>query len=155
MGSRVHAEQYQIRVNVRPNDSKFYVFDLNASEPFWANVTSTFGGDFDLYLYNFRPIDTYTKPADARTYDDGPSPNASVHYVSPRQQVCYLHVHLNSSKPDTYVLKASKPLTAYFIPFLPGYSVPLVVLASLGGVGALAGALARRRSPPGRRVRAA
>ncbi len=119
---------FEARVDVRAQDNKYYLVQLNASEPLWVNLTSRYGGDFNLYMSKSRPSDSGIMK-NLVALDDGLQPDASLYYVANETRIYYIHIILNDSEPDTYILNASKELTQYFIPFLPGYPVSLTITA--------------------------
>lgn len=133
-------ETFSKRVDVRGSESKFYLVSLEANQTLSVNVTSRKGGNFNLYLYNFRPSDSAPHPelnspqVSCVVYDETANANASISFTSLGNRVYYLQVVLATPDPDTFFLDANKELTPYFIPFLPGFPVgPLIVAILLAG----------------------
>ncbi|MHA1731929.1 MAG: hypothetical protein ACTSU5_08290 [Promethearchaeota archaeon] len=139
----VPATAFESRVDVRANDNKYYLVELNATELFWLNLSSVKGGDFNVYVSTTRPTQSGIMD-NLVARDDSPAADAHIYYVANQTRIYYIQIVLNSDDPDTFILNASKELTQYFIPFLPGYP-PLLVFSAVALPVAVLAIRARKR----------
>ncbi|MBD3353941.1 MAG: hypothetical protein GF364_20835 [Candidatus Lokiarchaeota archaeon] len=121
-------------------DSRFYVVSLQEGAEIEINVTNTYNGDFDVFIHNDRPEQTYVSKfgyddqiyENVTTFDTSSGDFTQLNYVAEESQLYYIQVVLISGETDTYHLNSSVSLELYFIPFLiPGYSVPIVASITL------------------------
>jgi len=115
--------------------SVFFLIDLNASETIEINVTHTGSGNFELFLFDTRPVDSYIY------YDNTLNPeiynhainysindNPYINYTVSSLQIYYIQLVLLENGPDTFILYCNKDLVRYYLPTIPGYNVELILL---------------------------
>jgi hypothetical protein len=111
-------------------DCRYYVCHLGAAESITIDVECAFKGEFDVFIFSFRPITTFVSPSgyDPQIITLSAAHNTSLgkythlEYTSPADDIIYIQVVLIDNGTDTYYLNATKALELYFIPFIPGFS---------------------------------
>lgn len=124
-------------------DSRFYILHLNASDTINLNITAAYKGDFDVFIYNFRPYDVWVGNGgywsgiyeEASAYDVGTGDVIDFEFVAPKNGMYYIQVVLIANGTDTFYLNSTHHLELYFIPFiLPGFPVEMTMLFSVAAV---------------------
>lgn len=114
--------------------SVFFLVNLNASETIEINVTHTGSGNFELFLFNARPVDSYIN------YDNTLNPeiynqainysvddNPYINYTVTLHQIYYIQLVLLENGPDTFFLYCNHELVRYYLPSIPGYNVEFIL----------------------------
>jgi len=115
--------------------SVFFLVGLNASETIEINVTHTGSGNFELFLFNARPVDSYINidntlnpeiynQAINYSVDDNPYINFTVTL----HQIYYVQLVLLENGPDTFFLYCNHELVRYYLPSIPGYNVEFILV---------------------------
>jgi len=129
--------------NINDGISVFFLVDLEEGENIEINVTHTEDGNFMLFLFDFRPTESYVN--DNKTLnpiifqvalnysiDDNPY----INYTVSQSKIYYIELILVNNGPDTFFLRANKDdLTRYYLPIVPGFQVELLILSSFLTVG--------------------
>ena len=115
--------------------SVFFLVDLNISETIEINVTHTGSGNFELFLFDARPVDSYINidntinpeiynQAINYSVDDNPY----IYYTVSSHQIYYIQLVLLENGPDTFFLYCNHELVRYYLPTIPGYNVEFILL---------------------------
>jgi hypothetical protein len=121
--------------------TRYYVTTLDVNETWKIDVTSVYEGIFEIYLYSER-ITEYTYQYEAVASNNSgikifsTSLNDTVNFVSANytakvKQMYYLEIVLVKNGPDTFVLKSSHSVQTYFIPFIPGYPIEIIMICGV------------------------
>lgn len=143
-----NAQADKIKTDVFPLqtfDSRFYTVYLNENETITINISSAFNGDFDIFIFKNRPIDTYVSKNGydpkifdiALNYNNSTGAFSSLQYKADNNTIIYIQIVLISQGTDTFYLTSlldhervddvEWELNLYFIPFIPGVSVELII----------------------------
>ena len=149
----VHASEdpdYTDTFPLQTFDFRMYVVSLKLGDNLIVNVTSVADGDFDLFLFSTRPKEAFISregydleifnPEWTLDYNVSVGlPFSSINFTADNpdypNELYYLQVVLIDRGPDSYVLEANYPMELYFIPFIPGYPVFIVIGVSFLTVG--------------------
>ncbi len=139
---------------IKDGNYVFFLFDLNASENIEFTVTHEDSGNFTLFLFNRRPIESFVKsdktvnekifnrPATvAYSLDDNPY----INYTAPQEKVYYIEIILIDGGPDTFTLTCEKDLTRYYLPIIPGFQIEFIILALIFSIGLIGLVLYKKR----------
>ncbi len=129
--------------NINDGIFVFFLIDLEEGENIEINVTHTGDGNFTLFLFGSRPTDSYVN--DDKTLnpiifqvalnysiDDNPY----INYTVSQSKIYYIELILINNGPDSFFLKSNKDkLTRYYLPFIPGFQVELLIFSLFLTVG--------------------
>jgi hypothetical protein len=127
---------------IKNGNYAFFLFDLGAGNSTEISVTHDAIGNFTLFLFDKRPIESYVKndkSLDNRIFNNvinsslGDSPY--LNFTSPQNKIYYIEVILVGGGPDTYNLTCTKDLTRYYLPIIPGFHTELLLFSSILSVG--------------------
>jgi hypothetical protein len=111
------------------------------------NVTHTGSGNFTLFLFNTRPLQSYINDDNslnnnifsntiANSLDDNPYLN----FTAPEERIYYIEIILVDGGPDTFFFTSlisytngtviDKDLTQYYLPIIPGFQLEILLLVS-------------------------
>lgn len=132
---------YKDAYPLQQDDSRYYVVYLNTSQTIQINVTSANNGIFNIFIYDQRPTTTYVSSNgyNAHIFDVALKYNITdetfvqFEYNATKASTYYIQIVMIANGPDTFYLTASRSMTLYFIPFVPGFPVPFVIMFSLIG----------------------
>ena len=115
--------------------SVFFLVDLNATETIEINVTHTGSGNFELFLFDYRPSESYIN------YDNTINPeiynqainysiddNPYINYTAPTLKIYYIQLVLLDNGPDTFFLHCNYDLVRYYLPSIPGYNTEIMLI---------------------------
>jgi hypothetical protein len=147
---------YTDQFRLENNTVRYYVTALNNSQSWDMNLTSVFHGIFYMFLFNFRPQQDYVSSngtIDPKIYSLSIAYNdtpvkinsttlvndtvnfISLSYVANATGLYYLAIALiGGTVPDAFILNSNSQIQAYFIPFLPGFPIEWVIIASSFGI---------------------
>ncbi|MFX1312141.1 MAG: hypothetical protein ACFFHD_05970 [Promethearchaeota archaeon] len=124
----------------------FFLFDLNVSENIEFTITHENSGNFTLFLFNRRPVESFVKsdktlnqkifnhPAIvAYSLDDNPY----INYTAPQEKVYYIEIILVGGGPDTFTLNCEKDLTRYYLPMIPGFRIEYLLFSLVFPIGVI------------------
>jgi hypothetical protein len=116
--------------NINDGISVYFLVHLTSSEHFEVNVTHLGDGNFTLFLFDSRPIESFVRPdktLDSQIFDN--AINFSIddnpylfHNIS-ESKIYYIQLILVNNGPDTFLLYSNKELTRYYLPIIPGYLI--------------------------------
>ena len=146
----VHAsegdEYYTDTFPLQTYDFRMYVVSLELGDNLIVNVTSVADGDFDLFLFSTRPKEAYVSrngydsdiynPEWTLQYDNSSGlPFSSINFTAENPDypvaLYFVQVVLIDKGPDSYILEANHTMELYFIPFIPGYPIFLIMGISI------------------------
>ena len=127
--------------------TRYYIASLDLNETWSLNCTGLYEGKYYLYLFQERPVSSHMFDNGsidpeilnaALTYNVTPSQifsdalndtvyTTSVNFTASTATVYYLQIILVEGGPDTFILFSSVEFQAYYIPFIAGYSVNILV----------------------------
>ncbi len=140
--------------NVNNGNYTFFLTDLDESQNIELSLTHTESGNFTLFLFNVRPVQSYinndntlnkvifnTPPTVAYSLDDNPY----INYTATEEKIYYIEIILVSGGPDTFFLTSTitytngtvinKDLTRYYLPIIPGFELELVIFSLIFALG--------------------
>ena len=131
---------YQHVDNINEGISTFFLTSLNGGDNIEVNLTHTGSGNFTLFLFNQRPINSFVKIdktldneifslAINYSLDDNPY----INYTVIEDKIYYIQVILLDNGPDTFFLYCNHELTRYYIPIIPGYQISLMISSIIIG----------------------
>lgn len=122
--------------NVNNGISVFFLVDLNASETIEINVTHTGSGNFELFLFDVRPTNSYIKidnTLNPEIYNQAINystvDNPYINYTVSSLRIYYIQLVLLENGPDTFILHSNYDLVRYYLPSIPGYNLEIVLLS--------------------------
>jgi hypothetical protein len=128
---------------IRHHQVVFYLTALQQGDVLQVNCSTYFNSTIQMLLFDTRPTDeaiysngTY-KPGfidSAIATDIQDNPNASITYVANETKIYYLEFIQQNDQTDFLVVNSNQNLTQYYIPFLPGYPVPVIVGVTAAGI---------------------
>jgi hypothetical protein len=141
----VFTEQFRLDKNT----GRYYVSALNGSQTWNLNLTSVYHGIFYLLIFENRPEEDYflengslnpivfsiaiaynNTPIIINSTIEGNEYNyfLNLSYTVSVTKLYYLMVYLDGgTTPDTFILKSSTKIQAYFIPFIDGFPIELLL----------------------------
>jgi len=122
--------------NINDGISVYFLVSLEADENIIINVTHTGEGNFTLFLYDSRPIESFLNldnslnsdifdVAISYSIDDNPY----INYTVSEDKIYYIELILIENGPDTFFFYCNNDeLTRYYLPIIPGFQIDLLVL---------------------------
>jgi len=134
----------------------FFLTNLDESHNIELNLTHTESGNFTLFLFNKRPIQSYVtndntlnkvifdNPATvAYSLDDNPY----INYTATEEKIYYIEIILVSGGPDTLYLTSTisysngtiinKELTRYYLPIISGFPLEYLLISYIIAIGTI------------------
>ncbi|MFX1496492.1 MAG: hypothetical protein ACFFBH_03090 [Promethearchaeota archaeon] len=131
------ARAYQYSDNINEGISAFFLTALNEGETIEISVTHSGSGNFTLFLFDQRPMDTYVnldKTLNREIFTAAINysliENPYLYYNATESKIYYFQIILLDYGPDTYFIYCNKELTRYYLPIIPGYD-SFFILASI------------------------
>ena len=142
--------------NINDGNYIFFLIDLDVDHNIELSLTHTESGNFTLFLFNVRPVQSYvnddntlrdvifnTPPTVAHSLDDNPY----INYTSVEEKIYYIEIILVSGGPDTFSLTSTitysngtvinKELTRYYLPIIPSFPLEYVITAIVVAVSSI------------------
>jgi hypothetical protein len=140
--------------NMKNGNYIFFLTDLDTDVNIELNVTHTGSGDFNLFLFNTRPLQSYVNDdnslnvnilSDSITYslDDNPYLN----FTASEEKIYYIEIILVSDGPDTFYLTSTisynngtvidKDLIQYYLPIIPSFPIEYLVTSIIIAIGSI------------------
>ena len=124
--------------NINEGISVFFLTHLDSSEYIEVNVTHLEDGNFTLFLFDSRPIESFVKPDKSLDYHIFDSAfnysiedNPYLFHNASESKIYYFELILLDSGPDTFFLYCNKELTRYYLPIIPGFSLEIIFFSIL------------------------
>jgi len=138
--------------NMKNGNYTFFLTDLEIDNNIELNITHTGSGNFTLFLFNSRPVQSYVNNDNtlnenifnktvAYSLEDSPY----INYTATEEKIYYLEIILVSGGPDTLFLTSTitysngtlidKDLTRYYLPIIPGFQLEIILLVSIFSIG--------------------
>jgi len=123
--------------NINNGISVYFLVSLEVDENIVINVTHTGDGNFNLFLYDTRPtesflnIDNSLNPdifdvAISYSIEDNPY----INYTATEDKIYYIELILIENGPDTFFFYCNNDeLTRYYLPIIPGYQIGFLILS--------------------------
>jgi len=124
--------------NTKDGNYVFFLIDLEAGNNLELNITHDGSGNFTLFLFNSRPIESYVKDdktlnhqifINAALVNCSLADNPYINYSAPEAKIYYIEIILVSGGPDTFTLNANKDLTRYYLPIIPGFQLEYLLIS--------------------------
>lgn len=132
--------------NLKNGNYIFFLTELQVNETLEITLNHEGSGNFTLFLFNRRPVDSkvnddntlkedifYSPPTVAYSLNDVPY----INYIAPVETVYYIEIILISGGPDTFTLTSTKDLTRYYLPLIPGFQLEIIVFTLIISIGLL------------------
>ncbi len=120
----------------------FFLFDLGEGNSTEISVTHNEIGNFTLFLFETRPIESYVKAdksLDNRIFssviDYSLIDNPYINFTASQTKIYYIEVMLVGGGPDTYNLASTEDLTRYYLPIIPGFQMEIILITSISAIG--------------------
>ncbi|HEC38932.1 hypothetical protein LCGC14_0765500 [marine sediment metagenome] len=133
---------------IKDGNYAFFLFNLDGGNTTQISVTRQESGNFTLFLFDQRPIESYVKNdktlndkifSKTSIIDFSLADNPDINYTNldPDPKIYYIEVMLVGGGPDTYNLTCNKDLTRYYLPIIPGFNLEIALISSTAVVGIL------------------
>ncbi|HMF31187.1 MAG TPA: hypothetical protein VKK79_07225 [Candidatus Lokiarchaeia archaeon] len=131
------------KTEIRHHQVVFYLVSLENGTGLQVNCSTFFNSTIQMLLFGDRPTDeaidssgSYKPGRISQAYasDIGNKPNASITFSANETKIYYIEFVQQDEKTDFLLVYSSQNLTRYYIPFLAGYPLPILL-------GVVAGAL--------------
>jgi len=136
--------------NMNNGNYIFFLIDLDVDHNIELSLTHTDSGNFTLFLFNVRPVQSYinddntlrsvifnTPPTVAYSLDDNPY----INYTATEEKIYYIEIILINGGPDTFFLTSTitysngtvinKDLTRYYLPIISSFRLEYVITSIL------------------------
>ncbi|MFW9902483.1 MAG: hypothetical protein ACFFDY_14550 [Candidatus Thorarchaeota archaeon] len=136
--------------NMNNGNYIFFLIDLDVDHNIELSLTHSESGNFTLFLFNVRPVQSYinndntlrsvifnTPPTVAYSLDDNPY----INYTATEEKIYYIEIILINGGPDTFFFTSTitysngtvinKELTRYYLPIIPSFPLEFVITSFL------------------------
>jgi hypothetical protein len=130
--------------NLKNGNYVFFLTELNVNQSLELTLNHEGSGNFTLFLFNRRPVDSkvnddntlkpdifYNPPTVAYSLEEIPY----IYYTASEEKIYYIEIILISGGPDTFTLTVNEDLTRYYLPLIPGFQSELVLLSLTFAIG--------------------
>ncbi len=134
--------------NLNNGNYIFFLIDLDVDHNIQLSLTHTESGNFTLFLFNVRPVQSYinddntlrsvifnTPPTVAYSLDDNPY----INYTATEEKIYYIEIILVDSGPDSFFFTSTisysngtviqKDLTRYYLPIIPSFPLEYILVS--------------------------
>ena len=141
---------------IKDGNYLFFLTNLEDGNHLELNVTHQGSGNFTLFVFNSRPIESYVKNdkslnpkifnknSTVYNLDDNPY----INYTAPETKIYYIEIILVNDGPDTFTLTSHRyhanntltkdqELTRYYLPIIPSYHLEIILISSIMTIGIL------------------
>ncbi|MBY8981728.1 MAG: hypothetical protein KGD57_02180 [Candidatus Lokiarchaeota archaeon] len=117
-------------------ETLFYLVDLNITENIQVVLNRLNYGNYSIFLFDSRPINTYIKSdnqLDSRIYSIDSYINHSIginpyiNHTATETKIYYIQIILLNNGSDTFILESTKQLSRYYIPLIPGFPLETTI----------------------------
>ncbi len=130
--------------HIKNGNYVFFLIDLETNNNFEVNITHSGSGNFTLFLFNSRPLESYINNDNtikdiifnhsiAHSLDDNPY----INYTATADRIYYIEIILANGGPDTFFLTSTisysngtvldKDLTRYYLPIIPSFLLEVFI----------------------------
>ena len=129
---------------IKDGNYLFFLFDLEEGNSTEINLIHEESGNFTLFLFNKRPLESYIKNDKTLNQKIFSNPalvnysidnNPYINYTAPETNVYYIEIILVSGGPDTFTFTCNKDLTRYYLPIIPGFQIEFIIFALIFSIG--------------------
>ncbi|MFX0007769.1 MAG: hypothetical protein ACFFA7_07285 [Promethearchaeota archaeon] len=138
--------------NMKNGNYIFFLTDLDIDVNIELNVTHPGAGNFTLFLFNTRPVQSYVNDDNslnekifnhsiAYSLEDNPYLN----YTAPEEKIYYVEIILIEGGSDTLYFTSiisytngtviDKDLTQYYLPIIPSFTIEIVITSIIFSIG--------------------
>jgi hypothetical protein len=124
--------------------SVYFLTSMNQNSTLEISVTHLNSGTFALFLFDTRPSKDYVnldKTLNPEIYsvciNYSLANNPYINYSILETKIYYIQLLLLDNGPDTFFLICNVDLTRYYLPIIPGYDIPLILLLNIGLIGVI------------------
>lgn len=134
---------------IKDGNYAFFLFDLQAGNNTQITVNHEDSGNFTLFLFNKRPIQSYVKADKSLNINIFSKPSLVnysiddtpfINYTAPETKIYYIEVILVKGGPDSYnltVLPEGYTVTRYYLPIINSYRLEIVLPSIVLTIGVL------------------
>lgn len=126
---------YEYSDNINEGISVYYLTALDKGENIEVNVTHLGVGNFTLFLFDERPLESYVnldKTLNKEIFNIAINysldENPYLFYNASESKIYYFQLILLDNGPDTFFIYSNKELTRYYLPIIPGYHLLLLII---------------------------
>ncbi len=126
---------YEYSDNINEGISVYYLTALDVGETIEVNVTHLGDGNFTLFLFDERPLESYVnfdktlnKEIFNITINYSLDENPYLFYNASESKIYYFQLTLLDTGPDTFFIYSDKELTRYYLPIIPGYYLLILII---------------------------
>ena len=132
---------------IKDGNYAFFLFDLQAGNNTQISVSHEDSGNFTLFLFNKRPVQSYVKAdksLNEKIFIKSSLVNYSladtpyINYTAPETKIYYIEIILVSGGPDTYnltILPDQYTVTRYYLPIIPGFQLDFLIISIISIIG--------------------
>jgi hypothetical protein len=138
--------------NMKNGNYIFFLTDLDIDVNIELNVTHPGTGNFTLFLFDMRPVQSYVNDDNslnekifnhsiANSLEDNPYLN----YTALEEKIYYVEIILVEGGPDTFYFTSiisytngtiiDKDLTQYYLPIIPSFTIEIVITSIILSIG--------------------
>lgn len=122
--------------NINDGISVYFLVHLETDENIVINVTHIGDGNFNLFLYDTRPTESFINIDNSLNPDIfdvainySVEDNPYINYTALLSKIYYIELILIENGPDTFFFYCNNDeLTRYYLPIIPGYQIGLLIL---------------------------
>ncbi|MFX0002338.1 MAG: hypothetical protein ACFE9J_02550 [Candidatus Hermodarchaeota archaeon] len=140
--------------NIKNGNYIFFLTDLEIDNNIELNITHTGSGNFTLFLFNIRPVQSYVNNDNTldqnifnHTITHSVEDNPYINYTAPLEKIYYIEIILVTGGPDTFFLTSTitysngtlidKELTRYYLPIIPSFPLEYVITSIVVAVSSI------------------
>lgn len=130
--------------NAKDGNYFFFLIDLEIGDNLELNITHDGSGNFTLFLFSSRPVESYVKDDKSLNYKIFSNSalvnyslvdNPYINFSAPETKIYYIEIILVSGGPDTFTLTANRDLTRYYLPIIPGFQLEILITTIIFSTG--------------------
>jgi len=134
----INVKGFTFRDYINNGNYALFLFNLDGGNNTQISVTHEESGNFTLFLFDQRPVESYVK--DDKTLNNRIFSNPSIvnfsladspyiNFTTLESKIYYIEVVLVGGGPDTYNLTCKEDLTRYYLPIIPGFRLEYLILS--------------------------
>ena len=138
--------------NMKNGNYIFFLTDLDIDVNIELNVTHPGTGNFTLFLFNTRPVQSYVNDDNSlnekifnHSIGNSLEDNPYLNYTALEEKIYYLEIILVEGGPDTFYFTSiisyingtviDKDLTQYYLPIIPSFTIEIVITSIILSIG--------------------